>query len=128
MAELHVELVSVDRKVWSGDASMVLARTVDGEIGILPGHIDHLSVLIEGGVVDIRHDGEATLAAVQGGFLLVHDNDVRVLAEVAELGPEIDVDRARSALDRARSAGGDEESHRAAQRAEARLRAAGQTV
>ncbi|MGH8867295.1 MAG: F0F1 ATP synthase subunit epsilon [Actinomycetes bacterium] len=128
---LNVELVSVDRKIWTGESDMVLARTVDGEIGILPGHWDHLSVLVEGGVVDIRQgeEEEPTLVAVHGGFLLVHDNDVRILAEVAELGEEVDVARARGALDRARSdADDEEESGKAVQRAEARLRAAGQTV
>ena len=51
--KLDVEVVSVDRKVWTGEATFVRARTVDGEIGILPGHWDHLSVLVPGGVV--RH-------------------------------------------------------------------------
>ncbi|MFL6136934.1 MAG: F0F1 ATP synthase subunit epsilon [Frankiaceae bacterium] len=129
MAELHVELVSVDRKLWSGDATMVIARTTEGEIGILPGHIDHLSVLVEGGVVDIRRESERTEAAVHGGFLLVHDDLVRILAESAELGSEIDVERARAALERARGAGDDDEATRQARsRAEARLRAAGQSV
>jgi F-type H+-transporting ATPase subunit epsilon len=124
--ELNVQLVSVDREVWSGDASMVKARTVDGEIGILPGHWDHLSVLSEGAVVDIRHEGQAVLAAVHGGFLLVHDDEVRILAEVAELGGDVDVPRARTALQRAQEDPEDETHAAAARRAEARLAAAGQ--
>jgi F-type H+-transporting ATPase subunit epsilon len=129
VAELHVELVSVDRKVWSGDASMVIARTVDGEIGILPGHADHLSVLAAGGVVDIRHGSERTQAAVDGGFLLVHDDDVRILAEVAELADEIAVEAARADLQQASSAGAEDEEAKATRmRAEARLRAAGQSA
>jgi F-type H+-transporting ATPase subunit epsilon len=128
MAVLHVELVSVDRKVWTGEATMVLARTVDGDIGILPGHWDHLSVLVEGGVVDIRQGEESILAAVHGGFLHVQDNDVRILAEIAELGEEIDVSRARSALERsARDGDGSDASVADASRAEARLHAAGQS-
>ena len=125
MAELNVQLVSVDREIWSGDASMVKARTVDGEIGILPGHWDHLSVLSEGAVVDIRQEGEAVLAAVHGGFLLVHDDVVRILAEVAELGQDVDVSRARAALQRAQE-GSEEGQEAAAHRAQARLAAAGQ--
>jgi F-type H+-transporting ATPase subunit epsilon len=101
--KLDVELVSVDKRVWTGEATFVRARTVDGEIGVLPGHWDHLSVLVPGGVVDIRHDETKTLAAVHGGFLLVHDNVVRILAETAELGDEIDVSRARASLDRAQA-------------------------
>jgi F-type H+-transporting ATPase subunit epsilon len=122
---LNVELVSVDRKLWSGEASMVKARTVDGDIGILPGHWDHLSVLAQGAVVDIRAEDQPTLAAVHGGFLLVHDDDVRILAEVAELGEDVDVQRARSALDRARGEDGDA-AEAAVHRAEARLAAARQ--
>jgi len=125
-AKLDVEVVSVEKKVWTGEATFIRARTVDGEIGIMPGHWDHLSVLVAGGVVDIRHDDTSTLAAVHGGFLLVHDNTVRILAETAELGEEIDVSRARASLDRAQASdeGGAED---AVQRAEARIRAAGQS-
>jgi F-type H+-transporting ATPase subunit epsilon len=124
--KLDVEVVSVDKLVWTGEATFVRARTVDGEIGILPGHWDHLSVLAPGGVVDIREGETTTLAAVHGGFLLVHDNTVRILAETAELGEEIDVSRAQSSLERARGSD-DEHAEEAAQRAEARLRAAGQS-
>ena len=126
MADLDVALVSVDRELWSGEASMVKARTVDGDIGILPGHWDHLSVLVEGGVVDIRTGDGATLAAVHGGFLLVHDNTVRILAETAELGEDVDVSRAQQALSRAQGQDGDE-AEAAVRRAEARLAAAGHT-
>jgi len=127
-AKLDVALVAVDRKIWSGEATFVRARTVDGEIGILPGHWDHLSVLVPGGVVDIRTgegaDGR-TLAAVHGGFMLVHDDTVRILAETAELGADVDVSRARQALDRARGSD-DDEAAAAVARAEARLAASGQ--
>jgi F-type H+-transporting ATPase subunit epsilon len=125
-AKLDVEVVSVDKLLWSGEATFVRARTVDGEIGILPGHWDHLSVLVPGGVVDIREGETSTLAAVHGGFLLVHDNTVRILAETAELAVDIDVARARSSLERAKSSD-DEQAEEATQRAEARLRAAGQS-
>jgi F-type H+-transporting ATPase subunit epsilon len=124
--KLDVEVVSVEKKVWTGEATFIRATTVDGEIGILPGHWDHLSVLVPGGVVDIRHDETKTLAAVHGGFLLVHDNTVRILAETAELGDEIDVSRAQASLDRAQ-ASEDDHSGEAVQRAEARLQAAGES-
>jgi F-type H+-transporting ATPase subunit epsilon len=123
--KLDVEVVSVDKKLWSGEATFVRARTVDGEIGILPGHWDHLSVLVPGGVVDIREGENSTRAAVHGGFLLVHDNTVRILAETAELADDIDVARARASLDRAKGSD-DPGAEAAAERAEARLRAAGQ--
>ena len=125
--KLDVEVVSVEKRVFTGEATFIRARTVDGEIGILPGHWDHLSVLAPGGVVDIRHDQTKTLAAVHGGFLLVHDNVVRILAETAELGEEIDVSRARASLDRAQ-ASDDARAEEAVARAEARLLAAGESL
>ena len=125
MADLHVELVSVEREVWSGEATMVVARTTEGEIGILPGHAPLLGQLAEGGLVTIYETGgNQRLVAAHGGFLSVTDEGVTILAEVAELAQDIDVSRARSALERARS----EQDEAAARRAESRLRAAGQPV
>ena len=129
---LNVDLVSAERKVWSGQAGFVVARTLDGEIGILPGHVSLLGILAEGFTVRISGGdaGEGVEAAVHGGFLSVSDNDVAILAEVAELSTEIDVARARAALERA-AATSDEEtpgSGSAAARARARLAAAGQPV
>jgi F-type H+-transporting ATPase subunit epsilon len=103
MSSLAVELVSAERRVWSGDASMVLARTTEGELGVLPNHAPLLGVLVNG-VVTIRvSDGSVETAAVHGGFLSVANNRVSILAEVAELGSEIDRDRARESLARARA-------------------------
>lgn len=125
VAELHVELVAADRKIWSGEARMVIARTLDGEIGILPGHIPVLGVL-ESGPVRIDTTGGGTImAAVHGGFLSVADNVVSILAEVAELADEIDIARAQAALEQASAAGSEADSG-AQKRAETRLRAAGQ--
>ena len=123
MAELHVELVSVEHEVWSGEASQVTARTTEGEIGVLPGHAPLLGQLADGGTVRIfEAGGGEVVAAVHGGFLSVTDEGVTVLAEVAELGPDIDAGRARTALERARG----EQDVAAQRRAESRLRAAGQ--
>lgn len=127
---LNVDLVSAERKVWSGQAGFVVARTLDGEIGILPGHVSLLGVLAEGFTVRISGGdaGEGVEAAVHGGFLSVSNDEVAILAEVAELSTEIDVERARAALERA-NATNDEETPgngSAAARARARLAAAGQ--
>ena len=123
--ELHVELVAVDRNVYSGEATMVIARTTEGEIGVLPGHTPLLGEIAEGGVVTIKESGGGeVVAAVHGGFLSVTDEGVTVLAEVAELASDIDVRRAQAALERAR--GEDDEAGVA--RAQSRLRAAGQPV
>jgi F-type H+-transporting ATPase subunit epsilon len=130
VATLHVELVSVERLLWSGDATMVIARTTEGELGVLPGHAPLLGELAAGGIVRIQQEGgEELVFAVHGGFLSVTEAGVSVLAELAEPSDEIDVGRAQQALERARAAGeDDDEAAAAAGRAMSRLRAAGQTV
>lgn len=124
MAEMTVELVAVERRIWSGPARFVLARTTVGEIGILPGHEPTLAQLEEPGLVRIDStDGSSTTVAVHGGFLSITPDTVTILAEYAERAEEIDVARARAALQRAdRST---PEGKAAAARAEVRLRAAG---
>jgi len=122
---LQVELVAADRLVWSGEATMVIARTTEGDIGVLPGHAPILSLMIEG-VVDIRATGDETwVAAVDAGFLSVAGDRVSILAEHAEMSHEIDLEKARQDLERAHSAGeNDDEAAEAVRRAEARIRAA----
>jgi F-type H+-transporting ATPase subunit epsilon len=119
---LHVELVAADRTVWSGDATIVITRTADGDIGVLSDHAPLLSVLVEGTVEIRTPDGDYLVAAVSGGFLSVANNRVSVLAESAEMSDEIDLEAARAELERAQ--GSDEEDDGAAVRAaEARIRA-----
>jgi F-type H+-transporting ATPase subunit epsilon len=127
VATLQVELVAVELLIWSGEASMVIARTTEGELGVLPGHAPLLGELAPGGVVRIRTtDGDDMVVAAHGGFLSVTDRGVSILAETAEISSEIDVERAREALRRAEDAGDDPEALAAARRAQSRLRAAGQ--
>jgi F-type H+-transporting ATPase subunit epsilon len=129
VATLPVELVAVERKIWSGEAVIVLARTTEGELGILPGHTPLLGQLAEGGVVTIRTEsGEDVIVAAHGGFLSVTDRGVSILAETAEVSTEIDVERARQALRRAEDVLEDPDAQAAARRAQGRLRAAGQDV
>jgi F-type H+-transporting ATPase subunit epsilon len=120
LAELHVELVAADRKVWSGEASIVLARTKSGDIGIQANHTPVLGVLESDPVTIRQADGTTVVAAVHGGFLSFAANKLSVLAEVAELAEEIDVERAERALERAKS----EADAHAQRRAEIRLLAA----
>ncbi|HWC35037.1 MAG TPA: F0F1 ATP synthase subunit epsilon [Mycobacteriales bacterium] len=88
MATMQVDLVAPDRMIWSGEAEFVRARTVDGEIGILPRHIPLLGVLVEAPVT-IRRSGEDDLVAnVSGGFLSVSAEGVKILAETVELEGE----------------------------------------
>lgn len=72
MAEITVELVSVERMLWAGQASIVTAQTTEGEIGVLPDHEPLLGQLVENGVVTIQPiDGEKLIAGVPDGFLSV---------------------------------------------------------
>ena len=129
MATLQVELVAVERKIWSGEARMVIARTTEGELGILPGHAPLLGQLAEGGVVTIRGaEGEDLVVAAHGGFVSVTERGVSILAETAEISTEIDVQRAQDALSRAEADRDDPEAVAAARRAQSRLRAAGQDL
>ena len=125
---MHVELVSIEEALWSGEASAVFARTVAGQIGILPGHTPLLGALAPGFEVrsDVE-DGEPLSVAVHGGFLSVRKGGVSVLAEQAEMADDIDVSRAREALDRNNPEDGPEEKA-AHERAQARLRAVGEQV
>ena len=100
MAELTAQLVSVDRMLWSGPASIVTAQTIEGEIGVLPGHEPFLGQLKENGVVNIRPiSGDRIVAAVQGGFLSVQGDKVTVLADYAIFADEVDSAEAESGLE-----------------------------
>ena len=128
MATMHVELVSIEKSLWSGEATAVFARTTEGQLGILPGHIPLLGALAPGFAVRIdQEDGDSLSVAVHGGFLSVRKDGVSVLAEQAEMSDDIDVSRAREALDRNNPDDGPEEKA-AHERALARLRAAGESV
>jgi F-type H+-transporting ATPase subunit epsilon len=129
---LRVELVVPDGEIWSGHARMVIAKTLDGDVGILTSHPDVLGILVEGSVVRILdpEQGQAELgevrAAVSSGFLSVHDDRVSILARQAELGSQVDLSAVRAELDASVS----ETSPGAEETAEvkysrARLRAAG---
>jgi F-type H+-transporting ATPase subunit epsilon len=123
MSNLNVAVVSVDRKVWAGEAKSIVAKTPEGEIGILPGHEPVLSLLVNGVVRVETTDGGKISIAVHGGFFSVDSNEVKVLAEIAELGTEIDTNRAQTALTRAQGVDSPE-ALAAIHRAETRLKAA----
>ncbi|WP_067453052.1 F0F1 ATP synthase subunit epsilon [Actinomadura macra] len=123
MATLKVGLVSPERELWSGEARTVVAQTIEGSLGILPGHAPVLGVLLDGSVVKIEpaNGDKAIIAMVGSGFFSVAGDEVAVLAEQAELSGEIDVPDAERALEEA--VGGEDAT--AERRARARLRAAG---
>jgi F-type H+-transporting ATPase subunit epsilon len=132
---LHVELLMPDRTLWSGEAGMVIAKTMDGDIGILPGHSPVFGILSPGSLVRIRdvpgeeNTGDAVRAAVRDGFLSVTDNRVSILASSGQLAGDVDVATARTELDTATAEAGSSaavEESAEVRYARARLRAAGE--
>jgi len=97
---MQVALVEPEGELWSGSAEMVIARTIDGEIGLLTGHAPVIGILYEGSLVQIRPDGGGpdVFAAVSGGFLSMADNRVSILARQAELGQDVDTSQVESFL------------------------------
>lgn len=121
---LHVELVAADRTVWSGDATMVIARTTEGDVGVLKGHAPLLSLLTDAVVEITGEDGEVVVAVVDGGFLSVAGDRVSILSERSLLAEDVKVDEARTELEQAQSViGADDDAEQRIRRAEARIRA-----
>ena len=123
---LHVELVAADRTVWSGDAAMIIARTLEGDIGVLRGHAPTLS-LLSASVVEIQvaDTNQLVVVAVDGGFLSVANDRVSILAERIEKAEDIEVSQARIDLEEAkRLLDSSNEAEQRVRHAEARIRAA----
>ena len=85
MAVLTVSVVAADHEVWSGEASMVVARTVEGQIGILAGHEPLLAMLAAGEIRVTLVGGSTVTAQADEGFLSVENDTVTVVARQAEL-------------------------------------------
>ena len=81
--KLTVEVVSPEKRVWSGEATSVSARTVDGDIGILANHISLLGVLVPGVVSIKSSDGTTTEFTMDGGFISVSKNRVSILGQAS---------------------------------------------
>src|ERR1700742_4368690 len=96
MAELNIDIVAVDRKIWSGEGTFLFTRTTSAESGILPSHIPLVAQLVDDAMVRVEREGEDDLRiAVDGGFLSVTEETVTILAESAEFSSEIDEAAAR---------------------------------
>jgi F-type H+-transporting ATPase subunit epsilon len=123
---LRVALVVPDRELWAGEARTVIAKTTEGDIGVLTGHSPVFGILAEGSLVEIlSDDADPVRAAVSGGFLSVADDRVSILAERARLSNEVDREEARRELDAAQSEGSGPEEPAEVKYARAQLRAAG---
>ena len=127
---LQVELVSPEAIVYTGEATMVVVRTPEGELAFQPGHIPFIGTLRGRGPIKIfLTDGTVKQVAVHSGFVQVANDVVSILSDVAELPESIDVPRAETARDRARATlaanAGDAQALAALDRAELRLSVAG---
>jgi F-type H+-transporting ATPase subunit epsilon len=98
--QLLLEVVTPDRKVVSTTADIVVCPGVEGQFGVLVGHVPFLSAL-DIGEMYYREGGKTEYLAVSGGFAEVTGTKITIVAEAAEFGREIDVERARRARERA---------------------------
>ena len=126
----QVELVSPEDISYSGEAEMVIARTVEGgDIAFQPGHVPFIGVLSVWSVEVIRPDGERDVFAVHRGFVQVAGTKVSILSDVSETADEIDIERAKearvSAKELIQSNSEDQEAIASLERSEVRLRVAG---
>jgi F-type H+-transporting ATPase subunit epsilon len=110
---LRVQLVVPDGEIWAGTARMVIAKTLDGDIGVLTGHPSVLGILAQGSVVQVldpetgeESRGAGVVVAVDSGFLSVADDLVSILARQAEIGSRVDRAAAQARLDAALEAAG----------------------
>lgn len=127
-ASMHVELVSPERKLFSGEATIVIARPEGGDAAFLPGHAPFLGLLGVGPVTIRTADGREIKAAIHGGFIEVRNNAVTILSDVAELSTEIDANRALESKNRLEGANhglSDADRALALRRAATRLAVAG---
>ena len=98
--KMKLNIVTPSRNFYDGEASMVIVKTVDGEIGIMPDHIPLVSIL-DVGMVDIKDGQTEKSATVNMGFIQVVNNEVSIFTDSAEWPEEIDLSRAQSAKERA---------------------------
>ncbi|HPU12477.1 MAG TPA: F0F1 ATP synthase subunit epsilon [Aeromicrobium sp.] len=120
---LQIELVAADRVVWSGQAREVIARTAEGDLGVLSGHAPLLSLLVPGVVEIIPAEGDTVRAAVSEGFISVAADRVSILSEDTFLAEDIDEAVVSAELESARGS----EDEYAVRRAEAKLRLIGKS-
>jgi F-type H+-transporting ATPase subunit epsilon len=125
---LRVEVVSADGITWEGDALSVIARTTEGDLGVLPNHEPFLAALVPCAAEILTSDGHREVLALDGGFISVADNRVSVLSQFAKVAKEIDLDAAEhelAAAERRLNAGDlDDETRQHYLRAQAQVRAA----
>ncbi len=129
-AKIRLEVITPERVVFDDDIEMLIARAIDGDIGVMAGHTPMVTAL-ETGVMEIKTGEEEIPVPISDGFMEVKSEKINVIVRTAELPKEIDVERARRAKERAQRRLREEKSRidearaeAALERAKARLRAA----
>ena len=125
---LRVEVVSATGIAWEGDALSVIARTTEGDIGILPNHEPFLAGLVPCAAEVLAVDGRREILAIDGGIISVADNRVSLLSQFARVAREIDLKEAEHELAEAElrldRGDVDEETMQHFRRAQAQVKAA----
>ena len=98
MANLDVDVVAPEGTIWQGEAVMVIARTTEGDIGILPGHEPVMAALIPYAAEVVTVDGHREVIAVEGGFISVFSNHVSLLSDSAAMAKDYSLQEAQSEL------------------------------
>lgn len=125
---IQVEVVSATGIAWEGEALSVIARTTEGDIGILPNHEPFLAALVPCAAEVLTVDGRREIVAIEGGMISVADNRVSLLSQFARIAKEIDLDAAEHELaaaeKRLNEGETDEETMQHYRRAQAQVKAA----
>ncbi|MFC5451434.1 F0F1 ATP synthase subunit epsilon [Paenibacillus aestuarii] len=124
MSTFLLEIVTPERKVYAEPANMIIAKGVEGELGILPNHIPLVTPLKISSITVKKQGSKDEIIAVNGGFMEVRKDKVVILAESAELPEQIDVDRAKAAKERAEKRLAEKQASVDFKRAEAALQRA----
>ena len=103
MRKFHLEIVTPDGSVWDGDAEAILVRTSSGDVEIMANHADYFASLGIGRA-KLTADGKAAEASLAGGFISVKEGEVKLVATTFEFAEDIDLERAKSAKERAEQA------------------------
>ncbi len=102
MSQILLEVITPEKQALEEKVDSLALPAVEGEMGVLPGHIPYLVQLVEG-ALKLRRDGKESVFAISGGFAEIKRDKVSVFAETAELSDEIDEERARQALEKAKA-------------------------
>lgn len=104
MAKLRLEIITPERVLFQQEVNETQIPTIDGEIGILPGHTPLIAQLAAAGILKYKDDATQGMAVVGSGFVEINNDRIAILASIAEFPHEIDVEAAKRELEAAERA------------------------